>query len=390
MVYSIFFSKKKSNRIFFWGWISKKSFWELNLHSVLLLEFQVLLPEGVDTINHGLDELNLRVSQTMLVGNVIGVTSLATRFSTGSTGLEAENLAPGLQGINGVLGPAGQVNVDGGAHASAQVGGARVDESKLGGQQEFPLALSLDGITDGLDTPSETLKDTLDVTALLHGNDAELILLVDPDQEGLLLVVEDTATLGPVTLHTSDLQVGVTRHEEEMVVDELLTSLVVHASQGVVGTGQVSGQGWEGILHQSLNVHTLLLGDSGGKTESLDVATNTDPGRVNGHISLNVALDLVGIHVRGVLKVSREAMVLADEGIEDLSEINIGVLITSIHTTMLVVELNSAGNGLGQSELGGLGDDSSQLVPPLLGDMGGDQGVLRLDIREGGHGFCCL
>jgi hypothetical protein len=125
--------------------------------------------------------------------------------------------------------------------------------------------------------PSETLEDTLDVTALLHGNDAELILLVDPDQESLSRVVEDTATLWPVTLHTSDLQVGVTRHEEEMVIDQLLTSFVVHALQGVVDTGQVSLQGGEGVLHQSLNVHTLLLGDSGGKTVSLDVATNTDP-----------------------------------------------------------------------------------------------------------------
>jgi hypothetical protein len=111
-----------------------------------------------------------------------------------------------------------------------------------------------------------------------------------------------------------------------------------------------------------------------------------EPGRVDGNISLDVAIDLVGIHVRGVLKVSREAMVLADEGIEDLSEINIGILITSIHTTMLVVELNSAGNGLGQSELRGLGHNAGEFIPPFLGHVGSDQRVLGLDIREGGHG----
>jgi hypothetical protein len=43
--------------------------------------------------------------------------------------------------------------VDGGTHASAQVGGARVDEAKLGGQQELLAGLSLYGITDGLDAP---------------------------------------------------------------------------------------------------------------------------------------------------------------------------------------------------------------------------------------------
>ncbi len=43
------------------------------LHAVLLLEFQILLPQGVDSINHNLDELDLGVSKTMLVGDVIGV-----------------------------------------------------------------------------------------------------------------------------------------------------------------------------------------------------------------------------------------------------------------------------------------------------------------------------
>ena len=37
------------------------------------------LPEGVDTINHGLDELDLRVSKTMFVGNVIGVSYLTNK-----------------------------------------------------------------------------------------------------------------------------------------------------------------------------------------------------------------------------------------------------------------------------------------------------------------------
>jgi hypothetical protein len=46
---------------------------------VLLLQFKILLPEGVDTINHGLDELDLRVSKTMFVGNVIGVSYLTNK-----------------------------------------------------------------------------------------------------------------------------------------------------------------------------------------------------------------------------------------------------------------------------------------------------------------------
>ncbi len=43
------------------------------LDSVLLLELQVLLVEGVDTVNHLLDQLDLGVAQAVLVGDVIGV-----------------------------------------------------------------------------------------------------------------------------------------------------------------------------------------------------------------------------------------------------------------------------------------------------------------------------
>jgi hypothetical protein len=41
---------------------------------VLLLELQILLVEGVDTVDHGLDKLDLRVAKTVLVGDVVGGT----------------------------------------------------------------------------------------------------------------------------------------------------------------------------------------------------------------------------------------------------------------------------------------------------------------------------
>jgi len=358
---------------------------------VLLLQFKILLPEGVDTIDHGLDKLNLGVAQAMFVGNVVGVTGLATRFAAGTTGLQAKSFAPLLQLVNRLLGPAGQVNVDGGTHASAQVGGAGVDVAELGGEQELLATLGLDGLTDSGDAPGETLEDTLDITALLHGDDAELILLVDPDKEGLGSIVEDATALGPVTLHTSDLQVGVTGHEEEVVVDELLADLLVHASQGVVGTSQVTIEPLEGSGDELLNTNTLLLGDSGGKAESLDGAADTDPDGVDWDFGVDVSVDLGGVHVRDVLEVGGESVVLADQRVEDIGEVDVGVLVSGVDAAVLVVELNSASDGLGEGESGGLGDNATKLVPLLLGDVLGSQGVGGLDVGEfAGHIFACL
>merc|ERR1712142_764592 len=309
-----------------------------NLHAVFLLEFQVLLVEGVDTM----------------------------------------------------LGVSGQVDVDGSSHASAQVGGARVNVAELGGNLEVLAALGLDGVLDSLDASGEPLEDALDVTSLLHGDDAELILLVDPDQESFGGVVENATALGPVTLHASDLQVGVTGHEEEMVIDQLLAHLLVHASQAVVVAGQVTSELGEGILHQVLDSDTLFLGDSGGQTESLDGAADTDSDGVDWDLGVDVSVDLADVHVRGVGEVGWETVVLADRRVEDIGEVDVGVLVTGVDAAVLVVELDGASNGLAQGEAGSLGDDATELVPFLLGHVLSDQAVGGLDVGEFWSGHFCL
>merc|ERR1719507_1603573 len=313
------------------------------LHAVLLLEFEVLLPEGVDAVNHALHELHLGVAETVLVRDVVGVASLAAGLSPGAPGLHLELLAPLLEGAHAavaLLGPAGQVNVHGGTHAGAQVGGAGVDVAELGGDLEVLAGLGLHRVTDGLDAAGQALEHTLDVTALLHGDDPELVLLVDPHEEGLLGVVEDAAALGPVALHAGHLQVGVARHEEEVVVHKLLAHLLVHA-------GEVTGELLAGTLEEGLDAYALLLGDAGGETESLDAAANADADRVDRDLWVDVAGDLGGVHVGDVLEVGGEAVVLRDEGVEHVGKVDVAVLIAGVDSAVLVVELDSAGDGLG-------------------------------------------
>jgi hypothetical protein len=40
----------------------------------------------------------------------------------------------------------------------------------------------------------------------LHRDDTELVLFVDPDEESLLLVVEDTSAVGPVVVEANSLK----------------------------------------------------------------------------------------------------------------------------------------------------------------------------------------
>merc|ERR1719249_210076 len=343
---------------------------------VHLLELLVLLPQGVDAINHLLDELNLGVSEPVLVGDVVGEASLATRLSTGATGLQVKLLATSLQLVNTVLGPARQVNVDRGPHASTKVGGAGVDVAVLLIKTEVLTRLSLNRVLDSLDALGQPAEHFPNVSSLLHGDDAELILLVDPDEEGLLGVVEDSTTLRPVTLHTSNSQVPVSRHKEEVVVDQLLADLLVHASQRVVVSGKVRWEALNGVDHQLLNSDTLVLGDSGRQAKAIDGAANTDSARMDRDIRIDVALNLADIHVRCVLGRGTDSVVLLDQRVKDGSKVLVRVPVTSIDTTVLVVKMDCAGNGLGKGETGGLGGNVLPLVPFLLGDVLGNKRVL--------------
>ena len=120
-----------------------------------------------------------------------------------------------------------------------------------------------------------------------------------------------------------------------MVVDELLADLLVHASQGVVGTSQVTIEPLEGSGDELLNTNTLLLGDSRREAKAIDGTSDTDPGRVNWNIRGNVAINLGSIHVRSVLGVGRDSMVLLDDWIKYRGKVLVGVPVSSIDTAVL-------------------------------------------------------
>ena len=106
------------------------------------------------------------------------------------------------------------------------------------------------------------------------------------------------------------------------------------------------------------------------------------PDRVDRSSGINVASDLVSVHVRGVGKALGETMVLLNDGIENISEEFIGILISSIDTAVLVIELNSTSDGLSKSESRGLGLESSKLGPFFGGDVLSYQTVSGFNVRE--------
>ena len=104
-----------------------------------------------------------------------------------------------LELLHTVLGPPWEVDMDRGSHTSAEVSGAGVNVAVLLIQTEVLPGLVLNRVANGLDASGKSFKDALDISALLHGDDSELILLIDPDEESLGVVVEDASALWPLT-----------------------------------------------------------------------------------------------------------------------------------------------------------------------------------------------
>ncbi len=100
------------------------------------------------------------------------------------------------------------------------------------------------------------------------------------------------------------------------------------------------------------------------------------------HLGVDVALQLAAVHVADVLEVGGQAMVVADQRVEDGGKVDVGVSVAGVDAAVLVVELDGARAGLAQGEAGRLGHDVLERVPLLLGHVLGHQGVAGLDIRE--------
>ena len=83
---------------------------------------------------------------------------MSARFTTGSSGLYRELFASLLEGWKTFLGPSGEIDVDGGSHASSKIGWARVNVTELFGQLEVLAGFSLDGVLYSLNTSVKILK----------------------------------------------------------------------------------------------------------------------------------------------------------------------------------------------------------------------------------------
>lgn len=187
----------------------------------------------------------------------------------------------------------------------------------------------------------------------MHGDDSELILLIDPDEEGLVLVVEDATGLGPVSLEEGRLEVLVVALEEEVILSELLLLLRGEVAERVVLTLEISSELGEGSNNLSLDLLSLLSGDSRAKRVLSEVSSNTDTGGVDHLVLLrreSWAVQLSVVHVTNVFISFAVAVIFINYFIEEWSEGVVRVVGASVDADARLSPLAAGEDGLSKCE----------------------------------------
>lgn len=209
--------------------------------------------------------------------------------------------------------------MDGRSHCRSQVGRTEGEEAKAFISFKLQVDLHL------LDARNQPFVDFRQIAALLHRYNANVILFVDPHQEGLFVVVEDTATAGPIAIAARVTKHRIVVSKEEVVFDQLVLHRLLHAFKGVVGPRVVlvhllqSGSNLVGELY------ALLLGDGGRKGVAVDGAADANARR-NDEVSFGIevaerqAIDVAEVEL-GVLNFGRfHFVVIPDDGVEEVLE----------------------------------------------------------------------
>jgi len=117
-------------------------------------------------------------------------------FTVDATDLDMELVGDGLE-----LWHSGtkfrQSDMNRGSQGSSEVGRAGSDVAKAFIMSESCDFLNISG------SCGKSSEDGSNISTLLHRNNSQLVFFVDPDEEGLLVVVEDSSALRPVSVETT-------------------------------------------------------------------------------------------------------------------------------------------------------------------------------------------
>jgi len=228
---------------------------DIIIDALASLQLLLTLNNKVDTIDQHVDQFNFTKAQSVGVRDIKDTANSLAINTTSASLLKSHLFEDGKE----VLAAAHvwDFDVDTASDTGTQVGWASENVSEVLVPHEI-VAAGLDGRLKLVQTVAESCEDLLHVAVLLHGNNSDVVLFVDPDEEVFGSVVPDTSGIGPVTGHTGAGEKW--RYwlvKEKVVVDELVLFGLGHLAKGVVLSGELTAKVGETVDDDFLDLSSL-------------------------------------------------------------------------------------------------------------------------------------
>jgi len=143
-----------------------------------------------------LDELDFISTESSQVGDIEDTVISFGVFSMDTSDLDVIFVSNGLMHF-WVFHEFWEVDVNGSSKTGSEVGWAGRDVTEMGVVGELSFSFNKAG------SLRESRENSSNIGSLLHGDDSKLIFFVNPDEESLGIVMEDSSTLWPVSLESA-------------------------------------------------------------------------------------------------------------------------------------------------------------------------------------------
>jgi len=114
-----------------------------------------------------------------------------------------------------------------------------------------------------------------------------LILFVDPDEESLGIVMEDTSSFWPVSLESCGFEIFVTTLEKEMISNKLLLLGFSHVTKRIVSTLKITSEFTKSGGNKLFDFVSLLSCNGSSEWVVSQVSSNSDSSGVDHLVLVN-------------------------------------------------------------------------------------------------------